>query len=366
MKSYTIAKGIIKAISFFLVIGLVLYVLYRIRFLLIYITGAIVLALVGRPMVLFFERKLHIHKTYGATITVFLIFALMVGLVAMFVPMLTEQGKNLALFDFDSIQVEMDKIYTKISEYVGTSKEVVEKAVKDSTIEEEGIGKTERGAIPSLFETVLEIFTQLSVGLFSILFMTFFILKDRNSLQRFFLAIIPPVGRERAISSLDKVKSILSRYFVGLLLQILVLFVIYSITLFWVGTENALIVAFFCALFNIVPYVGPLIGALLMALLTVTSHIEMDFSQEILPLVGFVMIGVTVGQLVDNFFSQPYIFSNSVKSHPMEIFIVIIAAGLLFGIAGMMVAVPGYAVTKVIMKEFLRDHRFVRAWTKGI
>lgn len=151
----------------------------------------------------------------------------------------------------------------------------------------------------------------------------------------------------------------------GLLLQILVLFVIYAITLFSVGTENALIVAFFCALFNIVPYVGPLIGALLMALLTATSHIEMDFFQ-VLPLLGYVMIGVTVGQLVDNFVSQPYIYSNSVKSHPMEIFVVIIAAGLLFGIVGMMVAVPAYAVSKVILKEFFRDNRFVRAWTKGI
>lgn len=366
MKSYTIAKGIIKAISFFLIIGLVLFVLYQIRSLIIYIAAASVLALLGRPMVLFFEKKLNLNKTYGAIITMLVIFALMVGLVAMFVPMLTEQGKNLALFDFESIQVKLDNIYTKISEYFGTSKEAVEEVVKDSAIDEDATGETEGGAVPSVLDTALEIFTQLSIGVFSVLFMAFFMLKDRNSLQRFFLATVPPAHRERAISSLDKIKNILSRYFVGLLLQVLVLFVIYSITLLWVGTENALNVAFFCALFNIIPYVGPLIGALLMALLTVTSHIEMDFSQEILPLVGYVMIGVTVGQLVDNFFSQPYIYSNSIKSHPMEIFVVIIAAGLLFGIVGMMVAVPGYAVTKVILKEFFRNNRFIRAWTKGI
>lgn len=317
-------------------------------------------------MVLFLERKLSLKKTYGAIVTMLLIFALIVGLVAMFVPMLTEQSKNLALFDFDSIQVELDKIYAKISQYFGTSKEVVEDAVKDNALQKSASGETEEGTIPTVLETFLEIFTQLSIGLFSAFFMTFFMLKDSSSLLRFFVAIVPPAHREKAISSLAKTKTILSRYFLGLLLQIMVLFVIYSITLLCVGTENALIVAFFCALFNIVPYIGPLIGALLMALLTVTSHIEMDFSQEILPLVGFVMLGVTVGQLVDNFISQPYIYSNSVKSHPMEIFIVIIAAGLLFGIAGMMVAVPGYAVIKVLLNGFLRDSRFVRAWTKGM
>lgn len=294
-----------------------------------------------------------------------LFLAVMVGLVVMFIPMLTEQGKNLALFDFDSIQVELDKIYGKISEYFGTTKEAVEEAVKNGTGDKDGAGEMGDKVVPSLLDTVLGILTQVSIGLFSVFFMAFFMLKDRNSLLRFFLAMIPPAHRTRALTSLHKTKELLSRYFVGLLLQILVLFIIYSITLFLVGTENAMIVAFFCALFNIVPYVGPLIGGLLMALFTVTSHIEMDFPQ-VLPLLGYVMIGVTVGQLVDNFVSQPYIYSHSVRSHPLEIFIVIIAAGLLFGIAGMMVAVPGYAVVKVILKEFLRDNGFVRAWTKGI
>ncbi len=178
--------------------------------------------------------------------------------------------------------------------------------------------------------------------------------------------MVPAKHRERATGSLEKIKDLLSRYFLGLLLQILVLFVIYAITLFVVGTKQALIVAFFCALFNIVPYIGPLIGSILMVVLTVTSHIDSDFSRETLPLIGYVMIGVTVGQLVDNFFSQPYIYSNSIRSHPLEIFIIIIAAGLLFGITGMLVAVPGYAVLKVVLKEFFRDSSFVRVWTKGI
>ncbi len=366
MNSQHIAKGIIKAISFFLILALLLYVLFLIRYLIIYLIIAFVLALLGRPMMLFLRNKLHISKTFGALITMLVILVGIIGLVAMFVPMLTEQGKNLALFDFDGIQVELDKVYSKISEYFGTSKETVEEVIKDSAIDDSKTEDTEKDAAPSFLDTVLAIFTQVSVGLFSVLFMAFFILKDRHSIQLFFLSMIPPSHRERAINSMDKTKNILSRYFLGLFLQILILFVIYAITLLFVGTEYALIVAFFCALFNIIPYVGPLIGALLMAVLTVTSHIEMDFMLEILPLLGYVAIGVIVGQLIDNFVSQPFIYSNSIKSHPMEIFIVIIAAGLAFGVGGMMVAVPGYAVTKVILQEFLRDNRFIRVWTKGM
>jgi predicted PurR-regulated permease PerM len=366
MKSLTLAKGIIKAVSFFIGVGLLLFILYQVRTLIVYIIAACVLALLCRPLVFFLRRRLHVGKTYGAIIALLVFLGLTAGLTFMFVPMLAEQTKNIALYDSDNIQEELDKIYGKISEYSGTSKKAVEDVVDDAGIEEKVTGEMDDKEVPTLLDTLLGIMTQLSIGLFSILFMSFFMLKDHNSIQRFVLAMIPAAHRERTINSLDKIKNLLSRYFVGLVLQIFVLFIIYAITLFLVGTENALIVAFFCALFNIIPYAGPLIGAVLMAALTITSHVELDFSQEILPLVGYVMIGVTVGQLIDNFVSQPFIYSNSVKSHPMEIFVIIIAAGLLFGITGMMVAVPAYAVLKVILKEFFWKNGFVRFWTKGI
>ncbi len=127
-----------------------------------------------------------------------------------------------------------------------------------------------------------------------------------------------------------------------------------------------MIIAFLCALFNIIPYVGPIIGGVIMILLTMTSNPEMDFSTVIFPRTGYVIIGIVVGQLVDNFFSQPLIFSNSVKSHPLEIFLVIIISGLLFGIIGMIVAVPAYTVVRVILKEFFFGNKWVEALTRRI
>jgi len=78
------------------------------------------------------------------------------------------------------------------------------------------------------------------------------------------------------------------------------------------------------------------------------------------------MIGYLIAQLIDNFISQPFIFSSSVKSHPLEIFLIIIIAGLLFGVIGMIVAIPVYTALKVIAKEFVPDWKIVQKLTKNL
>ena len=123
---------------------------------------------------------------------------------------------------------------------------------------------------------------------------------------------------------------------------------------------------FFRAILKTIPYIVPIIGGILMMTLTMTSNLGADFSTVILPKTIYVMIGFIIGQLVDNFFSQPYIFSNSVRSHPLEIFLIIIIGGLLFGITGMIVAVPGYTAIKVILKEFLAENKIVKSLTKNL
>jgi len=149
-------------------------------------------------------------------------------------------------------------------------------------------------------------------------------------------------------------------------LQIVVLFIIYSFVLLLFGIDNAIVIAFLCALINIIPYLGPLISAVLILFLSMTSNLGQDFSTVILPTSIYVMIGFLIGQIIDNFLSQPLIFSTSVKSHPLEIFLVIVIAGLLFGVVGMIAAVPSYTVIKVIAKEFLAENKIVKQLTKNI
>ena len=193
-------------------------------------------------------------------------------------------------------------------------------------------------------------------------------MKDSRLFKNALLTLIPQGAEKKFSHSLEKINDLLSRYFIGLVIQIFILFFIYTLILLIFGVSNAVVIAFLCALLNIIPYIGPLISAFLMIVLTMTSGLgqNLDFQSEILIKTIKVMIGFIIAQLVDNFFSQPYIFSKSVKSHPLEIFLVISIAGVLFGVIGLIVAVPAYTSIKVILKEFLSDNKIVKSLTKDI
>jgi len=366
MTSNTISNGILKAIGIVVGTVLVLFFLYKIQSVIAYLAIAAVIALIGRPIVLWLRRKLKFPNTLAVIVTMVIFIGIIAGIIALFVPLISEQGKNLSLLDIDQLQKNVNSLYTQIINYFGTSSNVVTEIIEESEIEKNIVEGFDVGFIPNFLNSFVGVLSSASIGLLSVLFVSFFFLKDSKLFQNGILAFVPQTNESRMIKSIDKINNLLSRYFVGLLLQIFILFVIYTITLLLVGVENAIVIAFLCALFNIIPYVGPLIGGVLMITLTMTSNLDADFSSVILPKAGWVFLGLLIGQLVDNFFSQPRIFSQSVKSHPLEIFLIIIIAGLLFGITGMIIAVPAYTAIKVILKEFLSENKLVRSLTKGL
>ncbi|NHF61110.1 AI-2E family transporter [Flavobacteriaceae bacterium TP-CH-4] len=366
MTAQTISKGILRALGIIVGIALVLYFLYKIQSVLAYLAIAAVIALIGRPVVLFLRRKLKFPNTLAVICTMLLMVGVLAGIIALFVPLISEQGKNLSLLNIDALQKNLDQLYRQITEYIGASPRVVTELIQETEIEKNILEGLDIGFIPNFLNSFLDILSSASIGLFSVLFISFFFLKDSKLFQNGLLMFVPNNKEAGTVKSIDKINNLLSRYFVGLLLQIFVLFVIYTITLLIVGVENAIVIAFLCALFNIIPYVGPIIGGVIMIILTMTSFLGMDFSSVILPKAGYVLIGLAIGQIVDNFASQPLIFSSSVKSHPLEIFLIIIIAGLLFGVVGMIVAVPGYTAIKVILKEFLAENKLVKSLTQNL
>ncbi|WP_400073622.1 AI-2E family transporter [Zobellia russellii] len=366
MTSRTISQGILRSVGIIVGVVLLLYFLWKIQSVIAYLAIAAVIALIGRPIVLFLRRKLKLPNTVSVIITMIFMVSVLAGIIALFVPLLTEQGKNLSLLDINQLEQNLNSLHQQIVDFIGTAPNVVDEIIEETDFEKTIVDSLNVGFIPNFLNSFLDVLSTASIGLFSVLFISFFFLKDSNLFQRGILAFVNQNNEGKTINSIDKINNLLSRYFVGLLLQIFILFVIYTITLLIVGIENAIVIAFLCALFNIIPYVGPIIGGVIMVVLTMTSNLGMDFSSVILPKAGYVLIGLLIGQLVDNFFSQPLIFSNSVKSHPLEIFLVIIIAGLLFGVVGMIVAVPGYTAIKVILKEFLSENKLVKSLTKSL
>ena len=130
--------------------------------------------------------------------------------------------------------------------------------------------------------------------------------------------------------------------------------------------DNPIAIACICAFLNIVPYLGPVVAGVLMMMFVISSNLGADFSSIILPKLLYVLGGYLIAQLIDNFINQPLIFGKSVKSHPLEIFLVILIAGLLFNVIGMIVAIPTYTAIKVIAKEAFSEYKIVKNLTKDL
>jgi predicted PurR-regulated permease PerM len=362
MNSNIISKGILRALGVILGVLILLFFLYKIQIVIVYIAIAAVISLVGRPIILFLKNKLKFKNTIAVIVTMLLLISLLAGLVGLFIPLIVKQSQNLALLDIESLKMNVENIYYEATSYFNINTENVKESIKESHF----LSKIDYGMIPDFLNSLIAGFGSFSIGLFSVLFISFFFLKDSQLFEGSILTLIPESKVERSKNSFLKIKDLLSRYFVGLIFQISILFTIYMVGLLIIGVENAVVIAFLCALLNLIPYIGPLIGAALMIILTMTSNLGQSFSDVILPNTLYVLIVIGIGQLVDNFFSQPIIFSKSVKSNPLEIFLVIIISGILFGIVGMIIAVPTYTAIKVVLKEFLSDNKVVKKLTKGL
>ena len=360
MNSKIIANGILRALAILLGIALLLYFLYKIQSVIVYIIMAAVLSLVARPLILFLRRRLKFPNTLAVVVTMLLFLGFISGLISMFIPLINKQSQNLSLLDIDQLEKNLENILGEVNAYFLDHGINIFDQLKNIDV------FSNFKAIPNLLNMVVGTVGSLSICLFSVLFISFFLMKDSKLLNRGLLVLVPKSKESRFQKSFDKIKDLLSRYFLGLVLQITILFVLYTITLLIFGIKNAIVIAFLCALLNLIPYIGPLIGGILMISLTMTSDLQLDFRTEIVPTTIYVLIGYIIAQLVDNFFSQPFIFSQSVKSHPLEIFLIIIIGGLLFGVVGMIVAVPAYTAIKVILKEFLADNKIVKSLTKDL
>ncbi|WP_406683535.1 AI-2E family transporter [Seonamhaeicola sp. MEBiC1930] len=362
MNSKTIANGILRAIAIICGIALVLYFLQQIQSVIGYIAIAAVISLIGRPIVFFLRRKLKFKNTFAVVVAMALLLTIFAGLISLFIPLIVKQGQNLSLLNINELQNNIESLYAEIVTYFDLHEIDVEQSLKDSNL----FSKLDFSLIPNFLNSLISGLGSFSIGLFSVLFISFFFLKDTRLFESSMLTLIPDNKETRWKASSEKIKDLLSRYFVGLIFQILILFIIYMIGLLIIGVENAVVIAFLCALLNLIPYVGPLIGAFLMITLTMTSTLGQSFSDVILPKTLWVLLVFAVGQLVDNFGSQPIIFSKSVKSHPLEIFLVILIAGILFGVLGLIIAIPAYTAIKVILKEFLSENKIVKKLTKDL
>jgi predicted PurR-regulated permease PerM len=360
--SKTISNGIVRALLTVVISALVLFFFYQIQSVIIYLVVSFILTLIGYPILDFFKRRLKFNHLFATITTLFIFILIIFGFIMMFIPLILSQGQNLSLLNTAEIEKNIIQLADQIGVFLESHQIDSAQILKEANI----TSKINFNIIPNFLNAIIGTISSFGMGLASVLFITFFFLKDRLMFLLGAKKLIPNSHEFQILNSVEKINHLLSRYFIGLLLQLFIVFILYLIVLIVFGIPNAIVIAFLCAVLNIIPYIGPLIASLLAAILTMISNLGSDFQSDILPTTIYVLIGFWIVQIIDNNLSQPIIFSKSVSSHPLEIFLVILIAGFLFGILGMIVAVPLYTIIKVIGKEFFPENKIIQLLTKDL
>jgi len=358
----------LRTLGIILLFAAGIYLAWYFSAILVYILISGVLSIMGHPMVRFLDnvhiKRFRIPHTLSTIIALLAIIIIFFGLIGTFVPLIVREANVISSIDVKIVAERLqDPIHSLEHQLSGLGL-----IAPDKTLEAAVIEKLKSLLSITTFSNVIGQFINftgsLFIGISAVIFITFFFLKDERMLYNLILLVVPVRYHDETSRILSDSKRILTRYFLGVCLELVAMISLMTIGLVILGVENALLLGFFGGFMNIIPYIGPLIGLVIGVLLGVTTCISTGSYAEIWP-VAFKITGVFVGaNTVDGYFLQPVIFAGSVKAHPLEIFIVFIMAGSVAGILGMVLAIPAYTVIRIIAREFLSEFRIVQKLTE--
>jgi predicted PurR-regulated permease PerM len=336
-----------------------------------YVVIAWILSMLGQPLADRI-RRIRIKRfspgpATSAIIVILLYMLLVFLLVRLFVPLFVQQANNLAGVDYIAITRALSEPLERFNAWLA-SLSLSEMAVSEEQFRQAlGIETWFKpDLIANLFSSLINALGSIAAALFAIIFITFFFLKEENLFSGFLRAIIPNQYEENVRNALDTTSRLLTRYFGGILAQITIITLYVTLAMSIFGIKNALLIGFFAALINVIPYIGPIIGAAFGIFITISSNLELDFYTELFPMLVTVAAIFASMQLLDNMVLQPWIFSRSVMAHPLEIFIVVLMGARIGGIVGMVLAIPSYTVLRVIARSFLSEFSIVQKLTGSL
>ena len=337
----------------------------------VYIIISAVLSLMGKPIV----EKLNTirFKNYGvprgisAAIALVTLFAVLISIFLVIAPLLGTFFSNIASIDIQSLGLKLSEPFEEFNRFVIKSFPSVGADFKAENLLFEEIKKDfTTSSVASIFASVTSLMMNTVLGLLIVMFITFFFLKENNMFDDMVLALFPERYEENAKRALKSINTLLVRYFIGISIQIIGITTLNTLGFhFIVGLElsYAIVLAFMTGVLNVIPYIGPWIGGVLGILITLTAQMpDSNVGSFVLSISGVILFT----QLVDNFIFQPFIFSSSVKAHPLEIFLVTLIAAAVGGVLGMLVAIPSYTIIRVFAREFFSHFRLVQKLTDKI
>lgn len=347
-------------------IALVLYILWYFRVIITYVLIAVVISLLGDPMMRLL-KKVTIKGRFmpawlRASITLIVFFGVLIGLGFLFVPIISKEVEILSSIDTNELMSRLKMEWAAISQSVQDSRANINTDQVWSGIQDYLSGILNFSWIGNIVGAI----SNFMIGFASVIFISFFFLKDGYLFTKIVFTLTPDQHMEKMKTIMEHTHSLLSKYFIGLCLQSLVMLTLVSLSLWIIGVENALLIGVFAGLINIIPYVGPLLGGAFGLIVAITTGLHSDPNIDVWMLSIKVISVFIVAQQVDGFVVQPLVLGNSVKAHPLEVFIVVLGAGTLGGITGMILALPVYTIFRVVAREFLSEFKWVESLTREL
>lgn len=334
-----------------------------------YILIAFVVSLVGQPVMRLMRRiKVHgrsLPDGLLAVVTIVIVVALLLLVVTQVIPVVVGIIHEATLMN-EHQPIDGHNLIDRINGWIiSVAPWVGEDFDGAQLLLEKLRSLTSSSTVPQLLGSVASTVAGIAIGLFSVVFISFFFIRDEQLFGRIVGAMVPDRIEEQVGRTILDIERLLSRYFVGLIVEILGVVLLDCLGLWLIARIDfnyALGIAFIAGLLNVIPYVGPLmgevIGVVLCVVLRYGTGMGLDVNIWLFALIVLVVMLTT--QLVDNFLYQPIIYSTSIKAKPLEIFIVLLVAGQLGGAVGMLVAIPAYTVVRVIASRFFYHFKPVR------
>ncbi|MBL7810733.1 MAG: AI-2E family transporter [Bacteroidetes bacterium] len=342
--------------------------LWFLRAVVAYFLVAAIVTFLGSPLVNKMESRIRLGKRRMprtlATILVLLLFlTIFLVLIRVIAPPLIEQISAISHISYDDFQKSFGKPIADLREYavsIGISAEYFTAAY----FKQQFLSWVSVIDFGTLFSRFISGLSSFMGWIFSVLFISFFFLKEKFLLYRIIHILTPDKHEPKVQRVMRSVNTMLGRYFRSILLQILVFgtYIFIGLTIF--GEKYALTIAVFSGIINLISYIGPLLGVTFALLFSICSHIGADFYTQIVPEMSHVAIVYVIAIALDNFISYPLIFSNSLRVHPLELFSVILIGFRLGGLGGMIVAAPVYTVLRIIAREFFIRFEIVKSITR--
>ncbi len=366
-------KPSLRNILIFFGIILLLCCVWFFRSIVVYILVSGVLSIMGRPLVDLIcrirIRKWALPRAIGALITILIIWAVIILFFAIFVPLVTRQIKYFSSIDSHKIVEIAAGPITKVENvFRAFNKDFTSDITVQDYIVKKVAGVLNINMIQNVINSLISILGNIIIAIFSITFITFFFLKDHRLFFESILMWVPDKYVDNVTRAFYSIKRLLTRYFIGIVIQSTCIMTLVTIgmTIAGIDFQQALVMGLILGILNVIPYVGPWIGLAIALIMGIASHINQDFNTVVIPLITYMILVEAITHLIDNVVFQPVIFSNSVKAHPLEIFIVVLAAGFAAGVPGMIFGIPAYTVIRVLAREFFYNFKAVQKITSSL